>query len=202
MKNKLYTVCLTLSTYMLLMACPASSQEDPVNYESIEEVLVVGDKQAAQKTAGSVTLLGNEEMEKFDHVDLGQLLSSVPGLYYREEEGFGLRPNIGIRGAAGDRSQKITIMEDGVLITPAPYAAPAAYYVPNVSRIDSIEVMKGPAAIAYGPHTVGGAINFVTRKVPDSRFGEIDISAGSDQFYKVQGAVGNSNEEFGFLIDG
>ena len=202
MKNNLIA---TFSVIYFCSTCfPIFAQEnkDQTNFLSIEEVLVIGDKAAAQKVPGSGPLIDNDEMEKFDHVDLGQLLTFVPGLYYREEDGFGLRPNIGIRGAAGDRSQKITIMEDGVLITPAPYAAPAAYYIPNVSRIDSIEVLKGPAAIQHGPHTVGGAINFVTRAIPDAQFAEIDLSAGSDEFYKVQGAIGDSNEEFGYLIDG
>ena len=56
-------------------------------------------------------------------------------------------------------------MEDGILLTPAPYSAPAAYYFPLMSRISGVEVFKGPAAIRYGPNTIGGAINLQTRKI-------------------------------------
>ena len=115
----------------------------------LEEVVVVGIDADLREVSGSVTILSEEDLEVFDYVDLGKLLSAVPGVYVRGEDGFGLRPNIGIRGAAAERSQKLTLMKDGVLITPAPYSAPAAYYVPNVSRISAVEVLKGPAAIRY-----------------------------------------------------
>ena len=91
-------------------------------------------------------LLDETDLDRFDQVDLRKVLNQVAGVYIREEDGFGLRPNIGIRGAGRERSQKVTLMRDGVLITPAPYSAPAAYYVPNVSRIGSVEVLKGPSA--------------------------------------------------------
>ena len=51
-------------------------------------------------------------------------------------------------------------MRDG-LITPAPYSAPAAYYIPTLSD-RKCGGFKGPAATAYGPHTVGGAINLAS----------------------------------------
>ena len=191
----------TPSLFALLVAstgCLASAQE----IAAIEEVVVIGSRTEANKIAGSGTLIDSEELERFDQIDLNQVLAAVPGLYIREEDGYGLRPNIGIRGAAAERSQKITLMEDGVLIAPAPYSAPAAYYVPNVSRIDAIEVLKGPAAIRYGPHTVGGAVNFVTRSVPIERTAEVDLSAGSDAFYKVQGVLGKNWGDFGVLVDG
>ena len=171
------------------MPTPLMADEAP-EADRIEELVVIGTRQDADTVAGAGTLLDEETLEEFDYVDLNQVLSAVPGVYIREEDGFGLRPNVGIRGASADRSQKIAFMEDGVLITPAPYSAPAAYYVPNVSRIHAVEVLKGPAAIRHGPHTVGGAVNFVTRPVPDEPLAEVDFSIGNHGFHKVQGAYG------------
>ena len=169
---------------------------------SIEEVVVIGTKDQLEKLAGSGAMLDEEYLDKRDDSDLHRALSEVPGLYIREEDGFGLRPNIGIRGATTDRSQKITMMEDGVLIGPAPYSAPAAYYVPNVNRMDAVEVLKGPASIKYGPHTVGGAINFVTADVPSAFDAKASVSFGSDGYEKYEGRIGNSLGNAGFLIDG
>ena len=168
----------------------------------MEEVLVTGGKEALQTLSGSGHLIEPETLETFDYTDLNQVISYVPGVYVRQEDGYGLRPNIGIRGATSDRSQKITLMEDGVLISPAPYSAPAAYYVPNVTRMGAVEVLKGPAAILHGPHTVGGAINLATKPVPDSQQGEIDVSVGSDGFRKLRAFYGDNSEQFGYWIEG
>ena len=112
---------------ILLFACATTFADDRVNL--IEEVVVIGSKDEIRKIAGSGDLIDEEELDRMDYTDLNQILSSIPGVYFREEDGFGLRPNIGIRGATTDRSQKITMMEDGILIGPAPYSAPAAYYL-------------------------------------------------------------------------
>ena len=194
-------LALALATATVAIAQPGGAQEDLAAAPQIEEVVVIGSRQDADTVAGSGTLVDQEALEQFDYVDLNQVLSAVPGVYMREEDGFGLRPNIGIRGASAERSQKIAIMEDGVLITPAPYSAPAAYYVPNISRIHAVEVLKGPAAVRHGPHTVGGAVNFVTRPVPDQRLAEIDLSAGNHGFHKVQAAFARPLEKTAYLVE-
>ena len=132
---------------------------------------------------------------------MNQLVSLVPGVYVREEDGFGLRPNIGIRGATSDRSQKVTILEDGVLIGPAPYSAPAAYYITNAARLESLEVLKGPSAIISGPHTVGGTINLLTRPVPKDNQHSISAEFGSDGYRKIRAESALVNNYSGVLID-
>ena len=166
--------------------------------ELTEQVIVIGTRNTVP---GSGTVIDKTELERFDHVDLNQVMSSLPGVYVREEDGFGLRPNIGIRGAAAERSQKITLLADGVPAAPAVYSAPAAYYVPNVARMHAVEVLKGPSAIHHGPHTVGGAINFVTRPVPAERSAELDLSLGSNGFQKLAATYGDMGERTGFLLE-
>lgn len=181
---------------LALLACAGATAAD----ERIEELVVVGPTQEAS-LPGSGYRVDAATLERFDFVDLHQALSFVPGVYLREEDGFGLRPNIGIRGAAAERSQKVTIMEDGVLIAPAPYSAPAAYYTPNVSRLSAIEVLKGPSAIHHGPHTVGGAVNFITGAVPVRARTELDASLGNHGFHKLRGVKGGASAQVDYLVD-
>lgn len=170
-------------------------------HQLVEQVTVIGSRETVP---GSGSVIDEEELRRYDYSDLNQVIAAVPGVYVREEDGYGLRPNIGIRGAAAERSLKITLMEDGILIAPAPYSAPAAYYVPNISRISGVEVLKGPSAIQTGPHTVGGAINLVTRDIPTEQLRELDLSYGTDAFYKSAVAIGGpiGASSFGYLLEG
>ncbi|HMJ57190.1 MAG TPA: TonB-dependent receptor [Polyangiaceae bacterium] len=164
------------------------------------EVTVVGTRIA--NTAGSAHVVRRKDLEKFQYDDPHAALRTVPGVYARGEDGLGLRPNIGIRGVNPDRSKKITLMEDGVLVAPATYAAPAAYYFPLMARIERVFVVKGPASISYGPQTVGGAVNLVTRAIPASTSGMFDAAAGEYGYNKLHGFVGASDEQTGFLVEG
>jgi len=169
--------------------------------ELVEKLQIIGHSDKLRKEAGSATLIGEVELEKFKFTDINRVLYSVPGVNIREEDGYGLRPNIGFRGATPERSKKITIMEDGVLIGPAPYSAPAAYYFPMMSKMTSLEVFKGPAAIKYGPNTVAGALNMTTRAIPSASEGKVDIAAGSNGFKQISTYYGNTQGKFGYLLE-
>ncbi|HKQ68004.1 MAG TPA: TonB-dependent receptor, partial [Polyangiaceae bacterium] len=164
------------------------------------EVTVVGTSLA--RTAGSAHIIGEKKLARFGFDDPMAVLSRVPGVYARGEDGFGLRPNIGLRGVNPDRSKKVTLMEDGVLAAPAPYSAPAAYYFPLMARVSTVRVIKGPAAISYGPQTIGGAIDLVTRDIPATFGGMIDLSTGEYGYGKVHAFAGSSDEHTGYLIEG
>ena len=135
--------------------------------------------------AGSGILIDAESIEKQAYTDLNQIISMSPGVYVREEDGYGLRPNIGIRGATSERSQKITLMEDGVLIALHPMPPQQHIILPMLQGVNTLEVLKGPASIAYGPHTVGGAVNMVTRPAQWSNSANFSFTAGTDQFQKM-----------------
>lgn len=164
------------------------------------EVTVVGTKEA--ETGGSVHSVKRKQLERFKYDDPTALLTSVPGVYARVEDGFGLRPNIGIRGATSDRSKKVTLMEDGVLFGPAPYSAPAAYYFPLIQRMRGMRVVKGPASIVYGPQTIGGAVDFLTEDIPATPSGMFDVALGNFGYAKVHARHGMSDDRTGFLLEG
>ena len=109
----------------------------------MEEFQVLGSKESVFEVPGSGFYLAQEEIENFQYTNLDQILRQVPGVYFRGEDGYGLFPNISLRGVDSNRSGKVTMMEDGVLTAPAPYAAPSAYYSPTVGRMSSLEILKG-----------------------------------------------------------
>lgn len=168
----------------------------------LPSVYVTGGEALIETTPGSAHLMDEQQLETFEYKDVHQVLATVPGVYVRNEDGYGLRPNIGMRGTPSERSQKITIMEDGILIAPAPYAAPAAYYFPSVARMENVEVFKGPSSILYGPHTVGGALNMVTTSIPEQAGGQVEAAYGSFGDRKLHAQYGSSNDRFGWMIEG
>jgi Fe(3+) dicitrate transport protein len=182
-------------------SAPKPEKKKPKRPDEPTDVFVAG--QRATKLAGSVYVVKKDQLERFEYDDPHKVLTAVPGVYVRGEDGFGLRPNIGMRGSNPDRSKKITLMEDGVLFGPAPYSAPAAYYFPMMTRMTGVRVVKGPGAIVYGPQTVGGAIDLVTRPIPTSGAeGYVDMAYGSWGYNKVHASGGWGNERWGFLVEG
>lgn len=154
---------------------------------------------------GSGYYVDDKQIKQAGTNDINHVIRQVPGINIQEEDGFGLRPNIGMRGGRIDRSADITLMEDGVLIAPAPYAAPEAYYFPRIGRMQGIEVLKGSSSIKYGPRTTNGAVNLLTRSIPDSADGEISTSAGSYEGFRSSLRSGTStklgNGNFGILVE-
>ena len=131
--------------------------------------------------------------------DVHRVLREVPGVTIQEEDGYGLRPNVGLRGSGAERSSTITLMEDGVLIAPAPYAAPAAYYFPSVGRMDGVEVRTGAGQIKYGPATSGGALNLIAADVPAGPEARGEVLLGANDQRTLHARVGTSTPSAGWL---
>ena len=196
-QTKINIVSMGLLT--ILFFAPAFAEEN--SEEVIESVTIIGTAEDQRNLAGSGQIISADSLLKAMDTDIQKILTAVPGVYMRTEEGYGLRPNISIRGTAIERSAKVTIMEDGVLVAPSPYTSSSAYYFPTTGRIHSVEVLKGPSVVTQGPQTIGGAINLISTPIPNTPSGKFIQELGENGMMRTHAYYGATNGNFGALIE-
>lgn len=185
--------CGAAAAALLAYAAPAAAQDAvqlavadtaPPGESTVSELVVVGHDRT-DEIPGSVTVVDAETYERSQPLSVNDVLRRVPGLYPRTEEGLGLRPNIGFRGLNPTRSTEVLLLEDGVPLAYAPYGDNASYYHPPIERFSGVEVLKGAGQIIFGPHTVGGVINYLTPRPPLEREGRLILRAGNRETREV-----------------
>jgi Fe(3+) dicitrate transport protein len=158
--------------------------------------------ESMERIPGSFAIVDAQVLERSRVLTSTEVLRKVAGINVRDEEGLGLRPNIGIRGMNPTRSTKLLLLEDGIPLTYAPYGDNASYYHPPIDRFESIEVLKGSGQILYGPQTVGGVINYLTPTPPQKHEGSISITSGNRHYFNGHlsygDTLGNTGLLFGF----
>ncbi len=203
---------ITLLTLLFTSLLTGQTKEEKKEFgqldsiQNLDEIIIsttqiFGNKYVAKHRTGSAYYLSPKELQKFSFTDINKALRTVPGVSLYEEDGFGLRPNISLRGTSPERSSKITLMEDGVLIAPAPYSASSAYYFPTIARMEAVEVLKGSSQVQYGPFTTGGAINMISSKIPTDFTGSIRASYGSFNSNQLHAKVGGNHKNIGYFIE-
>jgi Fe(3+) dicitrate transport protein len=180
MKQSLIVIILLLSKIVFAQANPTTPEPDVKTAERIEQarkkaedsyskgqINVIGDgKDSLKKIPGSATIVSKKFLDETQPVDAMEILRRVPGASVRFQDAAGLTPNIGFRGVSNEESRKTLILEDGILTSLSPYGQPESYYAPQIDRMQRVEVIKGSGAILFGPSTIGGVVNFVTRRPP------------------------------------
>jgi Fe(3+) dicitrate transport protein len=157
----------------------ASSVKAQENVYVAPDVSIYESAEQPFELPGSGDYIPSEEFRKYNFENINEILKRTPGVYVREEGGFGLFPNISIRGVDSLRSGKINLLEDGINVAPAPYTEPAAYFSPIASKMHAIETISGMGAYRYGPHSTGGSLNYVTTPVTFGTNGYAKASYGS-----------------------
>lgn len=164
--------------------------------------VVGGSRTALERIPGSVSVITPAELRNTVPVAGNEVLRKVPGVHVQEEEGFGLRANIGIRGLDPDRSRTVLVLEDGVPVALNPYGEPEMYYTPPIDRMERVEVVKGSGSILFGPQTVGGVVNYVTPDPPAVPRGTLDLQAGGGGYLRALGSAGGTWGNVGAYVSG
>ena len=187
-------LALVPATATAVNAAPMVATTGDADPTVLAPIIITGSREQARDIGGAATFLDEQLLQTFRYSDINRVLRQAPGVVIQEEDGFGLRPNIGIRGSGTDRSARVALLEDGIPIAPAPYAAPSAYYFPRVARMTGVEITKGPGAIKYGPMTTGGAINLFSTSIPGTAAGglsgQLEAAAGDFGGRRAHGSLG------------
>jgi Fe(3+) dicitrate transport protein len=149
----------------------------------LPEVVVIGRAENLTAIPGSAHVLSRNTLEIGRPFTVNEAVRKLPGVNVRDEEGFGLRPNISVRGLNPTRTTKVTLLEDGVPLAYAPYGDNASYYHPPIDRFERIELLKGAGQILFGPQTIGGIINYITPTPQDMLGGFASITGGNRGYF-------------------
>jgi len=193
----------TLAFALLVALRPTSAQPTPPAGDSaarLPGLTIIGTPDERDRIPGGAQVIDRATLERSRVFTTNEALRKVSGVVVRDEEGLGLRPNIGIRGLNPTRSTKTLLLEDGIPVTIAPYGDNAAYYHPPVGRMERIEVLKGAGSILHGPQTVGGVINYITPGLPALSGGTARVTGGNNGFLngyvRAEAVNGNTGAVF------
>ncbi|MDL1893385.1 TonB-dependent receptor, partial [Sphingobacteriales bacterium CHB3] len=127
-----------------------ASDTATTSYE-LPQVDVIGRKQGMlDRVPGSANIITPANLRRLAPISGNEILRTITGLHAVDEEGVGLRLNLGVRGLNPDRSRNLLMLEDGVPIALAPYGEPEMYYTPSIDRMARLEVLKGSGSILFG----------------------------------------------------
>lgn len=180
----------------------SSSADTTVKTFDFPQIDIIGRKPSLlSRIPGSADIIASTSLKITQPIGVNEMLRKVTGLHVVDEEGLGLRANIGIRGLDPDRSRTVLMMEDGIPIALAPYGEPEMYYTPAIDRMKSVEILKGSGSILFGPQTIGGVINYITADPPITSTTGISLRGGSGGFGAAQFSYGTTIDNVGFNVN-
>lgn len=177
-------------------AAPALAQTvAPEDAVQVEDVVVTasGFEQRIEQAPASISLISGETIRSQRVGSIAEILSDVPGVDVGAPVGKTGGLTINMRGLGSDYT---LILIDGRRqntagsVTPNGFGETSTSFLPPVSAIERIEVVRGPVSTLYGSDAIGGVVNIITRKVGDQWQGSVSANAtlqGDDEFGNLYG---------------
>ncbi len=147
----------------------------------MQEIVVTGARypRAYYQSSQSLSFLGNAQLREQMPTVIGDMLSTLPGVDISKDSPWEQRPVL--RGLSG---QRVLVLMDGTPMNSARGNGPHPSLV-DPSQIERVEVVRGPASVAYGSDALGGVINIITRQAlppamaPKARGGSVTVGGNS-----------------------
>ncbi|WP_341643482.1 TonB-dependent receptor domain-containing protein [Thauera sp. SDU_THAU2] len=166
----------------LLLALGLSSSATFAQEQQLGSVVVSasGFEQDLKEAPASISVVTRQDLETKQFRDLAEALQDVEGIDVRGSTGKTGGLNISIRGMPSDYT---LILIDGRRqnvagdVTPNGFGDALTSFIPPLSAIERIEVIRGPMSTLYGSDAMGGVVNIITRKVAQEWSGSLGVEA-------------------------
>ena len=149
----------------------------------IEEVEIQGKilNLPFQKVAANVEIITREEIQKSPAKSIDELLQQVTGLDIRRRGSNGVQSDVSIRGGS---FEQVLILINGIRMNDSQTGHNSLNIPVDLSSVERIEIIKGPAARRFGQSAYTGAINIIT-KVSDKEKVKISAEGGDYSTYRL-----------------
>ncbi len=171
------------------------------------DVLGAASNEEVRTYAGSRSVIDSSDLSKASTRGLDDALQRVPGIKIFDETGTGALPQISVRGLYESRSGRIQALSDGIPLALAPYGQTGLSLFPmTMATVDRVDIVRGGAAVQYGPNNVGGVINFISKPIPREWQTTLQerttFNAGGRQLWDTYlGTGGYLTDSFGLQLD-
>jgi outer membrane receptor for ferrienterochelin and colicins len=163
----------------------ANTNEANTNPHQLSTIVVSasGFEQQLKDAPASISVITKEDIERKNATSIADLLVDIPGVDVRNGVGKTGGLNVSIRGMNAndtliliDGRRQTTATND---IMPNGFAEASTSFIPPLSAIERIEVIRGPMSTLYGSDAMGGVINIITKKISDELNGNITVSGNA-----------------------
>ncbi|MCU0786063.1 MAG: TonB-dependent receptor [Verrucomicrobia bacterium] len=159
----------------------------------IEVPKVFGASKLEQKTTeapSSVTVINADEIKRYGHRTLADVLQSVQGFHVSYDRNYAF---LGARGVSlGDFNSRILLLVDGHRVnnnlTDGAFVDTA--FLLDIDLIDRVEIIRGPGSVLYGNNAFFGVINVITRTGKQLNGAEVSGEYGEFDSYKARATFG------------
>ncbi|MBD3897462.1 TonB-dependent receptor [Halomonas sp. ML-15] len=157
--------------------------EEPPRLDNIV-VTAAGFEQALADAPASISVVTREELEQRQFSNIGEAIAHIPGVDVRSGVGKTGGLNVSIRGMP---SSYTLVLIDGRRqnaasdVTPNGFGETGTSFMPPLSAIERIEVIRGPMSTLYGSDAMGGVINIITRRVANEWSGSVTAESTFQQ---------------------
>lgn len=196
------TILAVAASSPLFIAFPAVGQ----SADLLEDIVITAspDERTLFQQVQPATVLKDEELQLSLQPTLGETLARQPGVSSTYFGPGASRPII--RGLGDDR---VRVLQNGVSVLDVSNVSPDHAVATDPLSVHSIEVVRGPATLLYGPNTIGGVVNVIDNRIPEERFtgawpsGSFATSLGTaDDSESVSGALTFGKGPLVFHLDG